>query len=69
MNTSFLKKLGLLKKNDGTWTGLKSSKSDTYIDSYCISSKYYWNKMKDFDCILKSCFLNLSLITIQLLKW
>jgi len=34
MNTSFLKKLGLLKKNDGTWTGQKSSKSDTYIDSY-----------------------------------
>jgi len=34
MNTSFLKKLGLLKKNDGTWTGQKSTKSDTYIDSY-----------------------------------
>ena len=34
MNTSFLKKLGLLKKNNGTWTGQKSSKSDTYIDSY-----------------------------------
>jgi len=34
MNTSFLKKLGLLKKNDGTWTGLKSSKSKDYIDSY-----------------------------------
>lgn len=34
MNTSFLKKLGLLKKNDGTWTGQKSTNSGTYIDSY-----------------------------------
>jgi aldehyde dehydrogenase (NAD+) len=34
MNTSFLKKLDLNKKNEGTWTGLKSYKSDTYIESY-----------------------------------
>ena len=34
MNTSFLKKLGLLKKNDGTWTGLKSSNSGEYVESY-----------------------------------
>ncbi|MBC7885259.1 MAG: aldehyde dehydrogenase family protein [Saprospiraceae bacterium] len=34
MNTSFLKKLDLHKKNEGTWTGLKSYKSDTYLESY-----------------------------------
>lgn len=35
MNTSFLKKLGLKKKNDGTSTGLKSSAdSKEYIKSY-----------------------------------
>ncbi len=35
MNTSFLKKLGLKKKNDGTSTGLKSSaQSKEYIESY-----------------------------------
>ena len=35
MNTSFLKKLGLEKKNDGTSTGLKSSAgSKQYIESY-----------------------------------
>lgn len=35
MNTSFLKKLGLKKKNDGTSTGLKSSnESKKYIESY-----------------------------------
>jgi len=34
MNTSFLKKLDLHKKNEGTWTGQKSLKSDTYIESY-----------------------------------
>ena len=34
MNTSFLKKLDLHKKNEGTWTGLKSFKSASYIESY-----------------------------------
>ncbi|MEE9437993.1 MAG: aldehyde dehydrogenase family protein, partial [Saprospiraceae bacterium] len=34
MNTSFLKKLGLAKKNNGSWTGLKSSVSSDYIQSY-----------------------------------
>lgn len=34
MNTSFLKKLGLKKKNDGTFTGLKSTNSGEYISSY-----------------------------------
>ncbi len=35
MNTSFLKKLGLVKKNKGTSTGLKSfASSKNYIDSY-----------------------------------
>lgn len=34
MNTNFLKKLGLLKKNDGTWTGQKSTNSGAYIESY-----------------------------------
>lgn len=33
-NTSFLKKLGLGKKNPGTWTGLKSMDSTEYIESY-----------------------------------
>ena len=35
MKKTFLRKLGLKKKNNGTWTGLKSSAaSKTYIDSY-----------------------------------
>lgn len=34
MNKSFLKKLNLQKKNEGTWTGIKSFKSDKYIESY-----------------------------------
>ena len=34
MNTSFLKKLDLHKKNEGTWTGLKSYKSETFIESH-----------------------------------
>jgi len=35
MNKSFLKKLGLLKKNKGTSTGLKSTAtSKKYFDSY-----------------------------------
>ena len=34
MKTDFLKKLKLKKKNNGTSTGLKSTASKTYIDSY-----------------------------------
>lgn len=34
MNTSFLRKLGLKKKNDGSSTGLKSTNSGTYLSSY-----------------------------------
>ncbi len=34
MKTDFLKKLNLKKKNNGTSTGLKSTASKTYIDSY-----------------------------------
>ena len=34
MNTTFLRKLGLKKKNDGTSTGLKSTNSGEYIASY-----------------------------------
>ena len=35
MNTSFLKKLGLKKSNEGTWTGVKSvGTSTTFIESY-----------------------------------
>jgi aldehyde dehydrogenase (NAD+) len=34
MKSSILKKLGLPKKNDGTWTGLKSYSSEEYLKSY-----------------------------------
>lgn len=34
MNTSFLRKLGLKKKNEGTSTGLKTIKGTEYISSY-----------------------------------
>ena len=34
MNKHFLKKLGLKRYNDGTWTGQKSLNSKEYIDSY-----------------------------------
>ena len=34
MKTSFLKNLDLHKKNEGTWTGFKALKSDTYIESF-----------------------------------
>jgi aldehyde dehydrogenase (NAD+) len=34
MNTGFLRKLGLKKKNDGTFSGLKSTNSGDYIESY-----------------------------------
>ncbi len=59
MNTSFLKKLDLHKKNEGTWTGLKSYKSDTFIDSYSpvdgklIGSVSVTSK-KDYEKVLKS---------------
>jgi hypothetical protein len=32
MKTDFLKKLGIKKKNSGSWTGTKSSGTGTYID-------------------------------------
>jgi aldehyde dehydrogenase (NAD+) len=59
MNTSFLKKLDLQKKNDGTWTGQKSIKSETYIDSFSpvdgnlIGSVGVTSK-KDYDKVLKT---------------
>lgn len=34
MNTTFLKKLGLTKKNNGTWTGTKSFAATDYIHSF-----------------------------------
>ena len=41
MNLDFLKKLGLEEKNAGTWTGLNSSDSGSYIDSYSpVDGKY-----------------------------
>lgn len=41
MNTSFLKQLGLKKKNEGSSTGTKSFKSKEYIDSYSpVDGKY-----------------------------
>ncbi len=41
MKTDFLKKLKLKKKNNGTSTGLKSTASKTYIDSYSpVDGKY-----------------------------
>jgi len=41
MNLNFLKKLGLKKKNPGTWTGRKSIASKEYIDSYSpVDGKY-----------------------------
>jgi len=59
MNTSFLKKLGLLKKNDGTWTGIKSSNSGDYIESYSpvdgklIGSVSVTTK-KEYDKVIKT---------------
>ena len=59
MNTSFLKKLDLHKKNEGTWTGLKSHKSDTYIESYSpvdgdlIGSVSVTTK-KDYEKVIKT---------------
>ena len=41
MNLDFLKELGLEEKNAGTWTGVKSSDSGSYIDSYSpVDGKY-----------------------------
>ncbi|MBK9735411.1 MAG: aldehyde dehydrogenase family protein [Saprospiraceae bacterium] len=59
MNTSFLKKLDLHKKNEGTWTGQKSMKSDTYLDSYSpvdgelIGSVSITSK-KDYEKVIKT---------------
>ncbi|MFZ1748900.1 MAG: aldehyde dehydrogenase family protein [Saprospiraceae bacterium] len=59
MNTSFLKKLDLHKKNEGTWTGLKSLKSDNYIESYSpvdgelIGSVSVTSK-KDYEKVIKT---------------
>ena len=59
MNTSFLKKLGLNKKNEGTSTGLKTLKSDNYLDSYSpvdgdlIGSVSVTSK-KDYEKVVKT---------------
>jgi len=59
MNTSFLKKLDLHKKNEGTWTGQKSLKSDTYIESFSpvdgelIGSVSVTSK-KDYEKVIKT---------------
>jgi aldehyde dehydrogenase (NAD+) len=59
MNTSFLKKLNLHKKNEGTWTGQKSLKSDTYIESFSpvdgelIGSVSVTSK-KDYEKVIKT---------------
>jgi len=59
MNTSFLKQLGLNKKNDGTSTGQKSLKSDEYIASYSpvdgelIGSVGVTSK-KDYEKVIKA---------------
>lgn len=59
MNTSFLKQLGLHKKNEGTWTGQKSMKSDNYIESYSpvdgelIGSVSVTSK-KDYEKVIKT---------------
>lgn len=59
MNTSFLKKLDLHKKNDGTWTGLKSMKSDSYIDSYSpVDGEFIGSvsvtSRKDYEKVIKT---------------
>ena len=59
MNTGFLRKLGLKKKNDGTSSGLKSSNSGNYIKSYSpvdgslIGSTSITTK-KDYEKIVKT---------------
>lgn len=59
MNTSFLKQLGLSKKNEGTWTGQKSFKSENYMASYSpvdgdlIGSVSITSK-KDFEKVIKT---------------
>jgi len=59
MQKSFLKKLGLLKKNNGTSTGLKSSKSKEYIDSYSpVDGKYIGSvsvtTKKEYEKVMKT---------------
>jgi aldehyde dehydrogenase (NAD+) len=60
MNTSFLKKLGLKKKNDGSWTGLKSTAtSNDYIESYSPVDGEYIGSVsvtseKEYERIIKT---------------
>jgi aldehyde dehydrogenase (NAD+) len=59
MNTTFLKKLDLHKKNEGTWTGLKSLKSKTYIDSFSpVDGKLIGSvsvtSRKDYEKVIKT---------------
>jgi aldehyde dehydrogenase (NAD+) len=59
MNTSFLKKLGLAKKNEGTWTGLKSLPSTSYIASYSpVDGSLIGNvsvtQKKDYEKVIKT---------------
>jgi aldehyde dehydrogenase (NAD+) len=59
MNTSFLKKLGLNKKNDGTWTGIKSLPSTEYIASYSpVDGKLIGSigvtTARDYDKVIKT---------------
>ncbi len=59
MKTSFLKKLDLHKKNEGTWTGIKSYKSEVFIESHSpvdgnhIGSVSVTSK-KDYEKVIKS---------------
>lgn len=57
-STAFLKKLGLSKKNPGTWTGKKSFDSTDYIDSYSpVDGKFIGSvgvtTPKDYEKVVK----------------
>jgi aldehyde dehydrogenase (NAD+) len=59
MNTSFLKQLGLHKKNEGTWTGQKSLKSDHYIESFSpvdgeLIGSVSITSRKDYEKVIKT---------------
>jgi aldehyde dehydrogenase (NAD+) len=59
MNTTFLKKLGLYKKNEGTWTGLKNLPSKEYIHSYSpVDGKLIGSvsvtSQKDYEKVIKT---------------
>ncbi len=59
MDTSFLRKLGLKKKNEGTSTGLKEYKSKIYIDSFSpVDGKYIGSvsvtSKSDYERVVKS---------------